>query len=148
MDIQTQEIYSEVYSLLKLLGENYIKKLPVDLFEMIGEERNKNYNPRYNWQISLEKQKIKKETLSMIALLHINYWCNSDKEKSELQEIFKTNEEKYQEEIREKYNPDNIFKSLDLKQEKKTTEMIIIKEKKSFIERLLNKIKNIFCVNK
>lgn len=70
-----------------------------------------------------------------------NEWIG--RKKSELQEIFKTNEEKYQEEIREKYNPDNIFKSLDLKQEKKTTEMIIIKEKNHLLKDFWIKLKYI-----
>lgn len=46
----------------------------------------------------------------MIALLHLNYWCNSENEKQGLLKLFKYNEEKHQAEIREKYNPDNIFK--------------------------------------
>ena len=76
MNVQTQEMYSEVYSILNLLGESYIKKLPVSLFNMIKEERREDYNPKYDSKINLEQQNIKRETLSMIALFHLNYWCN------------------------------------------------------------------------
>lgn len=38
MNVQTQEIYSEVYSILNLLGESYINKLPISLFNMIKQE--------------------------------------------------------------------------------------------------------------
>jgi len=69
MNVQTQEIYSEVYSILNLLGESYIKKLPVSLFNMIKEEKRQDYNPKYDSKINLEQQNIKRETLSMIALI-------------------------------------------------------------------------------
>ena len=150
MNVQTQEIYSEVYSILNLLGESYVKKLPVSLFNMIKEEKRKDYNPKYNSKINLGEQNIKRETLSMIALFHLNYWCNSDEEKNKLKTLFKTNEEKHQTKIREQYNPDNLFKK---NKEKEITENIIenqvamIEYKESIFKKIFNKIKNIFHIN-
>ncbi len=111
MNIYTKEMYSEVYGVLNILGNNYISKLPSSLYNMIKEEKLETYNPNYDVTISLYKQNLKRETLSMIALFHLNYWCNSDDEKNKLKELFKSNEEKHQLEIREKYNLDNIFKN-------------------------------------
>lgn len=148
MNVQTQEMYSEVYSILNLLGESYIKKLPVSLFNMIKEEKRQDYNPKYDSKINLEQQNIKRETLSMIALFHLNYWCNSDEEKNELKTLFKTNEEKHQAEIREKYNPDNLFKKRSLQQEENviTNEVAMVEYKESIFKRFINKIKNIFHI--
>ncbi len=149
MNVQTQEIYSEVYSILNLLGESYIKKLPVSLFNMIKEEKKQDYNPKYDAKINLGEQNIKRETLSMIALFHLNYWCNSDEEKNKLKTLFKTNEEKHQAKIREQYNPDNLFKK---NKEKEITENIIenqvamIEYKESIFKKIFNKIKNIFHI--
>lgn len=149
MNVQTQEIYSEVYNILNLLGENYIQKLPVSLFNMIKEEKRQDYNPKYDSKINLEQQNIKRETLSMIALFHLNYWCNSDEEKNELKTLFKTNEEKYQAEIREKYNPDNLFKKRSLQQEESTitNEVAMVEYKEPLFKRIINKIKRIFHIN-
>ena len=149
MNVQTQEIYSEVYSILNLLGESYIKKLPVSLFNMIKEEKRQDYNPKYDSKINLEQQNIKRETLSMIALFHLNYWCNSDEEKNELKTLFKTNEEKHQAEIREKYNPDNLFKNRSLQQEESTitNEVAMVEYKEPLFKRIINKIKIIFHIN-
>ncbi len=146
MDVQTQEIYSEVYSILNLLGKSYIKKLPVSLFNMIKEEKRQDYNPKYDSKINLEQQNLKRETLSMIALFHLNYWCNSDEEKNELKTLFKTNEEKHQAEIREKYNPDNLFKKHSLEQEEYavTNEVAMVEYKEPLFKRFINKIKKIF----
>ena len=149
MNVQTQEIYSEVYSILNLLGESYIKKLPVSLFNMIKEEKRQDYIPKYDAEINLEQQSIKRETLSMIALFHLNYWCNSDEEKNELKTLFKTNEEKHQAEIREKYNPDNLFKKHSLQQEESTitNEVAMVEYKEPLFKRIINKIKKIFHIN-
>ena len=141
MEEKTKDIYSEVYSILNLLGSNYINKLPTTLFNMIEKERNKDYNPIYNKDVKLEEQNINKKSLSMIALFHLNYWCNSDEEKEELRTLFKSNEENYELEIREKYNPKDIFLKGEVTQ--KPIEMVVYKEESVF-KKFINKIKNIF----
>lgn len=143
MNIKTKEIYSEVYQVLNLLGNEYIDKLPKSLFNMLEEKRNINYEPKYTEDLPLNKQNIKKETLSIIALLHLNYWCENANEKNELNQMFKNNEDRYQDELRKKYDPDNIFK-------KRVQENIIKKEvalveyKEPIFRKLINKIKSFF----
>lgn len=148
MDGTTQEVYSEVYSILNLLGENFIKKLPKSLYEMIKKEKLSSYNPQYSANLKLEEQDIKKESLSMIALFHLNYWCENEEEKEELKRIFSENEEKYQVELREKYNPDNIFKKKNIQpiQDKiETNEVAMVEYKEENIfKRFINKILRIF----
>lgn len=147
MNVATQEMYSEVYSILNLLGNSYIAKLPKSLFKMIEEEKSSTYNPQYREDQSLNEQNIKRESLSMIALFHLNYWCNSDEEKEQLKQLFKNNEEKHQVEIREKYNPDNLFKKRPEEKQEfvHTEELSVIEYKKpNFIQKLLNKIARLF----
>ena len=109
MNIKTKEIYSEVYQVLNLLGNEYIDKLPTSLINMLREKREINYNPLYTDDIPLNEQNIKKETMSIIVLLYLNYWCKDDNEILEVKNILEENENKYQVELREKYNSDNIF---------------------------------------
>ncbi len=152
MNVDTQEMYSEVYSILNLLGNNYIAKLPKSLFKMIEEEKSSTYNPQYSEDKSLNEQNIKRESLSMIALFHLNYWCNSNEEKEQLKQLFKNNEEKHQAEIRAKYNPDNLFKN---RKQENTTEsqpfindVAIVKYKeKNFLQKIFDKIKYLFKKN-
>lgn len=143
MNIKTKEIYSEVYQVLNLLGNEYIDKLPKSLFNMLREKRNINYEPKYTEDLPLNKQNIKKETLSIIALLHLNYWCENENEKNELKQIFKNNEDNYQNELREKYNPDNIFKK-HIQENIVKNEVSLVEYKESIFKRLINKIKSIF----
>ena len=152
MNVDTQEMYSEVYSILNLLGNNYIAKLPKSLFKMIEEEKSSTYNPQYSEDKSLNEQNIKRESLAMIALFHLNYWCDSNEEKEQLKQLFKNNEEKHQAEIREKYNPDNLFKN---RKQENTTEsqpfindVAIVKYKeKNFLQKIFDKIKYLFKKN-
>lgn len=155
MSTQTKEMYSELYSILNMLGEKYIAKIPRTLMNIIEEEKNPEYNPIYDANIKLSEQNIKRETISMIALFHLNYWCDTQEEKAELKKLFKNNEITYQKELREKYNPDKIFERQ--KEEIKTTvepkaefhenKEIAITKKENIITKLINKIKNIFRKN-
>ena len=143
MNIKTKEIYSEVYQVLNLLGNEYIDRLPKSLFNMLEEKRNINYEPKYTEDLQLNKQNIKKETLSIIALLHLNYWCENVNEKNELNQMFKNNEDRYQDELRKKYDPDNIFKK-HIQENIIKNEVSLVEYKESIFKRLINKIKSLF----
>lgn len=81
MNKKTKEIYSEVYSILNMLGNTYKRRIPINLLNMINEERLESYNPQYVTTQKLSEQNIKRESLSIIALLYLNYWCNTKEEK-------------------------------------------------------------------
>ena len=93
---------------------------------MLKEKRAINYNPQYTEDLPLNEQNIRKETMAIIVLLYLNYWCEDENEVAEINNILKNNEEKYQLELRERYNPDNIFKKQ--KQETKNVEEQIANE--------------------
>ena len=150
MNVKEKRIYSEVYQILETLGTEYIDKLPSKLYNMIKEKRDFDYNPQYVDDIPLNKQNVKKETISIIALLHLNYWCEDEQEKIEIKQILDKNEKKYQQEIREKYDPDKIFstqiKNVVIENDNSKHELII-KEKTTFFTKILNKIKSMFNMN-
>lgn len=141
MNVETKDIYSEVYQVLNLLGNEYVNKLPKSLLNMLEEKRNINYVPKYTDDQPLNKQNIQKETLSIIALLHLNYWCENEEEKKQLRKMFKKNEDKYQRELREKYNPDNMFKN-NIQESTIKNEVSLIEYKESIFRKLINKIKS------
>ena len=155
-------VYSEVYSILNMLGDNYINLLPDKLYNFIKENKNANYSPIYDINIPLSKQNIKKRTASFLCMLHYKYWCKTDAEKTKVIEILDDNEEK----IKEKYNYDNIFinnrKSENIKSESAVTsennkieennsiqESTSLKEiKENIFKKLINFIKKFFRINK
>lgn len=144
--MDTKEIYSEVYGILILLGDRFINKLPKELFNLIKREKLDSYNPQYDLNLPLEEQNIKEESIDMIALFYLNYWCESEDEKKELKQILQENEERYQKELRETYNPDNLLKKKEIeKQETKETD--IVKYKVNIFKRIINRIKKILKIS-
>ena len=107
---EQRKIFSEIDAFLNIIEEEQKNKVPKKLREMYRKEKLSNYNPQYTLKKPIKEQNMKRETIAMVGLLHLNYWCNNEEEKEKLREIFKRNEQKYQEELREKYNSDNLFK--------------------------------------
>ena len=91
---------------------------------------------------------MKKETLALIAILYLKYICEDENEKEELKEIFRKNEEKHQAELREKYNPDNIFQNNSkpiIKQSQPVPQdKALAKVNQGFFAKFISKIKEIF----
>ncbi len=128
--------YSEVYSFINVLGNNYINKIPNSIYNAIEKNRDKSYNPKYTAVQNISSETISKEGLSLIAALNLQYWCEDEAQKQELKETYANNARKEE----KKYN--NIFKKDYTKVNETSTEIIEYKE--SFFRRLLKKIKEIF----
>lgn len=149
MELKTNDIYSEVYSILNLLGDSYINKIPRKTLDIIKNERNINYNPKYDFSIDINRQDIKRETKAMIALLRLSYWYSSEDEKIKLSNQFKENEKKYQELLNAKYDTNNLFKNkntittINDQIQQEATSIVEYKEK-SFLKKLFDKIKHLF----
>ena len=141
MSDKTKKVYSEVYAFLNIVSEEDRNKIPKKLKEMIEEEREKEYTPSYTFEIPIEEQEISDEAIAMIALLHLNYWCEDENEKERLNEIFNENEKKYQDELREKYNPDNLFKNKKYKEEQLSEEQTNSVAMVEYKETIFSKLK-------
>ena len=146
MNENTMKVYSEVYQVLNVLGNEYISRLPKSLYNMLEEKRDITYNPQYNMEITLNRQNINKESLNILALMHYNYWCNNQDEKNELQNILKNNEELHEENLRKKYNPEDLFKNKknNYTNVDAVNNTAIVEYKENVFRRIINKIKNIF----
>ena len=66
MNENTKKVYSEVYQVLNILGNEYIRKLPKSLYNMLEEKRDTTYNPKYTDEIAFDMQNIKKESLNIL----------------------------------------------------------------------------------
>ena len=108
--------YTEVNCLLEYLPQSYIDKLPKKLIELIQNQSNEQYNINIDTNKSLLEQNFSKKAKDLIAVIKYNYWSTNE-EKQQLQQIFYDNENKYQKELSEKYDLDNIFKKKESKME-------------------------------
>ena len=134
MDVNKKMVYSEVYSILNILKEEYTRKIPIKLYNIIENERLDTYNPVYDPSLPLSKQNLKRESFAMLVLLQLNYWCKTEEEKEELNKLLKFNSEKRRKQMREMYSSENIFKNINAVKEnvdEKIAEEIINQEETS-----------------
>lgn len=137
--------YSEVCTILNMLEDEYKERVPKNVMDFFEEERDKEYNPIIDVNIPLEKQNLKRKTLVLLAILNLNYWCDSE-EKQEILDSFAKNEELKrikEKELTENYNINNLFKKIE-NNENKTEVSLIEYKKQNFIQKIILKIKSLF----
>lgn len=140
--------YAEVDKILSMMENKYVEKVPYKLRELFKDKKQKEYEPDIKIDISLDKQNLQKKTLAILAVLNLNYWCEDEKKKQELIEIYTENERIQEKELREKYNPDNIFKNNQTEIKKEDSNVAIIEYKKeNFFSKIIKNIKKFFRIN-
>ena len=146
-------VYSEVYSVLNLLNEDDLKRIPEDILFFIKANIDEDVDYMDKNQ-SLDEIKITRDAEDMLMLLTYHYLCD-DTEKVDMNKAMEENEKIHQAELKEKYNPDNVFnnvKSSDTQSNRgntssnnSTNESVdIIVTKESFISKIINKLKGFF----
>ena len=140
ISIQTTTAYTKAYveilEIINYMGKSYKGKIPKKLLNFIEENKDPNYE--YKLKHLDSNNAFLKETLIILALIEKRYWATDD-EKRILNQALKENEKKYQAYVKEKYNPDNVFKKQNSKVEKveDSTSIVEYKERSIFA-----KIKN------
>lgn len=110
VSVKTRQAYSEIDEFLGLLTVEEQNQIPKKLREFFKKEKDSNYVKNINPNIPIKEQNLLEETLAIIALLNLQYWCKDEHEKERLKRIYINNENKYQSELREKYNLETMFK--------------------------------------
>lgn len=145
MENSLLKAYAEVDKILSFMQISYIEKVPKKLRELFKNEKLKDYDPNIDKNIPLNEQNLERKTYAILAMLNLHYWCN-DEEKQELLKAYSNNDKKREEELREKYNPDNIFTNRIKEPEQATEEAkaLIEYKEENFIKKLINTIKRLF----
>lgn len=136
MDRNIRKAYSEIYEILNLMENKYTEKIPYKVKKLFQEEKDNTFKPYINIEIPLEEQNLQNGTYTILAILYINYWYESEQERQELIELF--NDVDKQE--LEKYSVENLFKN---RQQNKVDEEEHTEQSLTVIEEnLWTKIKN------
>lgn len=150
--LNSKKSYSEVFAILNILGNEFIDKIPNELYEFIKNERDIEYEPDIlTTEGILDEKKISKEAIAIFAVLNLKYIVSNEKDKKEMLNIFHENEIKYQLELQKKYDSNNIFSKDEIDTEVKKDNNIengenslLLNCKETIWKKFLNKIKNIF----
>lgn len=154
MNLDYKEAVGEVLIILEHTEESLINKIPKQLLEFWREIAPKDTNLVVDTSKSLSELNLKPKTKALIAMIYRNYWCTPE-ERKEYDRILKENEEKFQEEARQKYNPDDIFKPIVKQPEvladepkiEKENEANIMLYKENIFTKIIQKIKSILNID-
>ena len=141
-DKETRVAYAEIISFINLLPQDKQEKIPKNIIEYFKEEMDKDSKRELTTDIPLENQNLKNATWDLIAILYLKYLCEDEEEKKELEQIYDENEKKYREEMKEKYNPEKIFKEREKQQ---VIQNLPIKvQQESIIQKIIKFINKLF----
>lgn len=141
-------IFSEVNAILSLMDKKYVEKIPKKLLTIIKEKRDIKYIPQIDPNVSLANQNLQKDTLILLAILNINYWCTKE-EKEELIHTYAKNDKKKMEELNKIYNENNLFKKKTKVVNKIPQNLALIEyNKQTFMQKLIEKLKEFFDFHK
>ena len=111
VSVEYSEAIVEVLEILQYSDNNIISKIPKQLIEFWQRNKSTTYKPNLDHSKSINEMNLKSKTKSIITMIYLNYLCE-DVEKKKINLILKDNEKKYQEELKEKYNTDNLLKNI------------------------------------
>lgn len=149
VDIKYANAYNEVLEILKYIPEEDYNKIPKEKIELFETNANDNYKFNYEPNKTLDEQNVSKIAKGIIAILFRDYWAN-DNQREKI--IAKQNYDriKLEEQKREQYNPDELFKKKkidDVKENENKEEIYnlpIEVKKENFYQRIIKFLKNFF----
>ena len=132
--------------ILDYFSDEFKANIPTNFLKFLNEQAIPDYNPNFDFSHGLDRLELKNKTKALLAMIYRNYIC-SEKEKIEYEKILKQNENTYRVELREKYNPDNIFQK-DKKEyntlNNERDNVQLVKYKESKLIKFINWFKKLF----
>ena len=134
------EAYKEVVTILSCVPEEDLQKIPQDKINFYIENMDEEYEYVLDENIEFEEQSMSDITKAILANIFRDYWATPyQKERIEAKEKYDI--EKEEEEKREKYNPDDIFKSKYADSTIANTNLPMEIKKENFFQKLISFIK-------
>lgn len=111
MTQEQRESYKEVLTILDHMDLEYKEKVPKKLIEFFKRNSAEEYNFKLDLNKSLQEKELKEKTISLLAMLYLNYWCKDKNEKQELILKYTENEKIYEDKLEKMYGADKLFKN-------------------------------------
>lgn len=95
MNRNIRKAYAEIFEILNVLDKEYVDKIPNSFIENIKKEKDDNHKISIDPNIPLENQNLLEDTINILAVLKLKYWCEDQEEKQKLINILNNNENMY-----------------------------------------------------
>lgn len=148
MENLSKRAVSEVIQILDHTEKEITEKIPEKFIKFLFENADNDYKPNINFYNDNWENTIDEDTKALLAMIYRDYIV-SETERLELLEEEKQEREKQEALLREKYNPDNLFKK-DKKNEDEidsinNMQLVEIKEA-PWYKRLFKRLLSIFGI--
>lgn len=147
VSVEYSEAIVEILDILENSDDTIYKKIPNKLIEFWQRNKSTTYKPNLDHDKPLNEMDLKEKTKDIITMIYLNYLCDEN-EKEIIIDRLRKNEENYQLMLRDKYNPDNIFKKQAKQETIKIEESIknvdIVEYKESIFSKIIKLIKRFF----
>lgn len=131
----------EIEYILRKLEDEYIKKIPQEIWDYIEKNKDKNYIFKYDDSKNLLEQNLNIDTISILTYINIEYLLD-EKQKMEMIEFLRKDEAIAEQEKAKLYNSEDLFKN---KKESKQQETSLVEVKiEKWYEKVFAFFKNMF----
>lgn len=140
---------SETLHYLKGINQDDINKIPNKFMLFLKENASNSYSCNFDYNKPLKELNVTKEAKGLIAMICLNYWCETEEQKIKFRNHLNINEQAYQKELKRKYNIDDIFEKKEIRNNEEIISENINKlpaevKKENIFTKLLNCLKEFF----
>ncbi len=144
MEDKYSRALKEVYVILENSEEKIKRKIPENFKLFVSKNMDKEYIPNISFNNEIWEDTIMEETQQILAIIYRDYLVTKEEREKLLKEESEE-EKRIEQKLREKYNPDNIFKKNKEKDKSNDTNTSMIKiEEIKWYKKIISKILSIF----
>lgn len=143
VSVDYSEAIVEVLDVLKNTNEEYINKISKKFIQFLEDNKSQTYKSNIDYNTSINELNLKPKAQALLGLIYLKYWATGV-EKINFEEKIKANEKIYQEELKQKYDVNNLFKNKNRMVENTEDVSLVETKEESFIKKLINRIKGLF----
>ena len=142
-NVEYRKSICEVLDILKHTRKEDVDKISPKFMDFLNKNKDDNYIPNLDHTKRIKEMNLSDTTIGILSIINSKFWCN-DEQRQEFNKKLNENEIKYQKELREKYNPDNVFQNKTIKNtnENETQEnlKLVKHEEPKWYKKIMNKI--------
>ena len=148
MDEIYSQAFSEVLEVLENSERTIVNKIPATFMTFLNQNKDKNYVVTIDFNNPNWEETIKPEAQAILALIYRDYIVSKDQREILLTEE-REEQTRFEKELREKYNPDNIFKkrnSITTQENIENNAKLIETKKEPWYKKIFNQFKKILGI--
>lgn len=112
-DLEYSMAATEVLAVLKNFKKEDVEKISPQFLEFLQSKKLDNYKAEFDFSKPITELELRGSSKAMLGMIYKTYWCNEE-EKKGYEKLLRKNSAEYQKKLREKFNPDEIFKKSNM----------------------------------